>query len=61
MEYLSYLEVFVYLEATPASRNVSEGQEVLNDNHIIRIGLKSKQPNKVMIYALCLQSSSPRN
>lgn len=50
MVYLSYMEVFRFLKATPSSRNVFEVQEVLNAEHLIRVGLKQKQKEVLEIY-----------
>ena len=61
VQVLRFVEVFKYLDASPASKNVSVGQKVLNADHVTLIVLKSKTVDKVVIYALCLQSSHIRD
>lgn len=50
-------DLFNYLEASPSSRCISEGQAVLNANHIILCGIKEKTASAITLYALCLKSS----
>lgn len=55
---LSLVPYFKYLGSNIASRNVREGEEVLNANHLILCGSTKLCPEVVDIYALCLQTSA---
>ncbi|KAJ8976154.1 hypothetical protein NQ317_018093 [Molorchus minor] len=51
-------DYFSYLNASFSSRNVKEGEEVLNANHIILCGKTKSTDNEIYIQALCLQTSA---
>jgi hypothetical protein len=42
MVFVSFEDVFCYLEAIPSSQCVREGESVLNANHLLTIGVKEK-------------------
>lgn len=49
--------LFEFLDATPSSRCIYEGQAVLNAGHIILYGITEKTESQVNVFALCLKSS----
>lgn len=56
--FLSLGDVFLYLQATPESRTIVEGEQLLNSKHLILCGLKNTpQEDVVDIFSLCLQTS----
>jgi hypothetical protein len=55
--HLSLSNLFKYLDATPASRCIIEGEAVLNAQHIITCGIKEQSSILVEVFALVLQSS----
>lgn len=54
---VSLKSIFDFTKATPASRNMIEGQKVINSDMIVRCGATEKSDEKVDLFALCLQSS----
>ena len=52
------LELCRYTAATPTTRNMREGQQVINSGLLIMCGVTSKTSVNVQLYALCLQTSS---
>ncbi|KAJ8939898.1 hypothetical protein NQ318_023238 [Aromia moschata] len=59
--FLSLGKVFSYLQATPESRCVVEGEALVNAKHIILFGTTSATTKLVQIIALCLQTSGVKN
>lgn len=59
--FVSLRSVFTYLKASPESRCVVEGEEILNANHIILIGSTTVSHLSVEILGLCLQTSALKN
>ncbi|KAI4455393.1 exonuclease phage-type/recb c-terminal domain-containing protein [Holotrichia oblita] len=55
---LSLKNLFGYLEATPASRCIGEGEAIVNAKHIITCGILEKTSCTIDIFALCWQSSA---
>jgi len=47
-----------YTNATPSSRNMIEGQNVINSGLIIMCGATVKSHEKIYLFSLCLQTSS---
>ena len=47
-----------YADATPASQNMIEGQNMLNSGMIVMCGATINTLKKVEIYSLCLQTSA---
>ncbi|XP_050497488.1 uncharacterized protein LOC126892001 [Diabrotica virgifera virgifera] len=59
MARLRLVEYLEYLGGTNTSRSVCEGEEVLNAGHVILCGKSnSSTSDKILIYALCLQTSA---
>lgn len=54
-------KVFSYLQATPESRCVVEGEALVSAKHIILLGTTSATMELVQIIALCLQTSGVKN
>lgn len=59
--FLKLRSLFKYLNATPNSRCITEGEEVLNAKHLILCGVSSVQGETHEIFALCLQTSALSN
>lgn len=55
---VSLKTIFEFTKATPATRNMIEGQKVINSDMIVTCGATEKTREKVDLYALCLQSSA---
>ncbi|KAJ8976156.1 hypothetical protein NQ317_018095 [Molorchus minor] len=55
---LSLFEVFTYLNATPASRNIGEGESILNAGHLILCGVTEFTHSIIRTLGLCLQTSA---
>ena len=47
-----------FANAIPSSRNLIEGQKVVNSGMIIIIGVTSKSNESIELFALCLQTSA---
>ena len=47
-----------YTKATPSSRNMIEGQGVINSGMIVMCGATVKTNDKIELYALCVQTSA---
>lgn len=58
MESLYLSDIFIFVASTPSSRNIREGQEVLNAGHIVLCGTSVKSNDKIELYFLCLQNSA---
>lgn len=56
--FLNLNTIFKYLNATPSSRCVVEGEEVLNAKHLLLCGITSAENWVFNIFALCLQTSA---
>ncbi|VEN44517.1 unnamed protein product [Callosobruchus maculatus] len=56
--FLTLSSVFKYLCANTDSRCITEGEEILNANHIILMGVVSDSEEYVELLALCLQTSA---
>ena len=46
-----------FANAIPSSRNLMEGQKVVNSGIIIICGVTSKSNRRIELFALCLQTS----
>lgn len=57
---LTIQALFEFLNATPPSRCINEGQAVLNAGHIILHGIENKTDHTIQVYGLCLKSSGLR-
>ena len=47
-----------FANAIPSSRNLMEGQKVVNSGMIIMCGVTSKSNESIELFALCLQTSA---
>ena len=47
-----------YTNATPSSRNMVEGQNIINSGMLIMSGAIARTNNHIDLYALCLQTSA---
>lgn len=47
-----------FTKATPSSRNMIEGQRVINSGMIVMCGASAKTDDSIDLYALCLQTSA---
>ena len=54
---ISLEELCRYTAATPTSRNMCEGQQVINSALLIMCGVTAKTSVNIELYALCLQIS----
>ncbi|KAK0075577.1 hypothetical protein PV326_011460, partial [Microctonus aethiopoides] len=54
----SLSDIFVSVESTPSSRNIKEGEELINSNFIISCGATELSKKGIKIYGLCLKTSS---
>lgn len=59
--FLTLRTVFSYLKCNPESRCIVEGEELLNANHVILIGIENETNTTKEILALCLQTSAIKN
>ena len=55
---ISLEELCRYTAATPTTRNVREGQQVINSSLLIMCGVTAETSINIELYALCLQTSS---
>ena len=55
---ISLEELWRYTAATPTTRNMCEGQQVINSGLLIMCGVTAKTSVNIQLYALCLQTSS---
>ena len=55
---ISLEELCKYTAATPTTRNMREGQQVINSGLLIMCGVTAKTSVNIELYALCLQTSS---
>ena len=47
-----------YTNETPSSRNMIEGQNIINSGMLIMCGTTARTNNHIDLYALCLQTSA---
>lgn len=61
MDTICLSEIYRFCNATPTTRNMVEGENVLNSGHIINCGYVNKNEMSIGIFATCLQTSSIRD
>lgn len=61
MDTIRLSEIYRFCNATPTTRNMVEGENVLNSGHIINCGYVNKNEMSIDIFATCLQISSIRD
>nr|XP_042911498.1 uncharacterized protein LOC122272199 [Parasteatoda tepidariorum] len=58
MDFLKLVDILAYLERDEKSRSITEGEKIINSNHILTCGVvKQPLPRKRIIYAVCLRST----
>ena len=50
-------ELCIYIAATPTTRNIREGQEIINSGLLIMCGVTERTAANIQLYALCLETS----
>ncbi|KAJ8909630.1 hypothetical protein NQ315_007338 [Exocentrus adspersus] len=58
VNHLLLKEIFRYLNATPSSRCINEGECLVNASHIISCGKTTETQDTIKIQGLCLQTSA---
>lgn len=56
--FLSLKNLFLYLEASPTSRCINEGESIINAHHIITCGILERTAILIKLFALCLKTSA---
>lgn len=56
--FLSFKNLFGYLDAAPTSRCINAGESILNAGHLITCGILAKTATSITMFALCLKTSA---
>ncbi|CAI6377479.1 unnamed protein product [Macrosiphum euphorbiae] len=61
MDRISLADIYTFCSATPNTRNMVEGENILNSGHIINCGYISKDLKEINTLGMCLQTSAIRD
>lgn len=60
MDWVSLNEIYTFCNGTPTTRNMVEGESILNSGHLIHCGYTNKDDANINLFAMCLQTSALR-
>jgi len=61
MDRIFLADIYTFCSATPNTRNMVEGENILNSGHLINYGYTSKDLKEIYILGMCLQTSAIRD
>ncbi|CAI6344223.1 unnamed protein product [Macrosiphum euphorbiae] len=61
MNRVSLNEIYTFCNGTPITKNMVEGENILNSGHLIHCGYTNKDDANINLFAMCLQTSALRD
>jgi len=61
MDRVSLNEIYKFCNGTPTTRNMVEGENILNSGHLIHRWYTNKDDTNINLLAMCLQTSVLRD